>query len=160
MLSNSLRMIKIDGNMLRLWQIVCKNIIWTLVHLLVLSYELFVYARTWITLRWVNWWWAPGYTTGFLEPTAKLNITRLIPTICYITYSPMSSFASLITECCKSTAMASHTDSTICHFKFSHFFCFVISFKNDQERTPFSYFIICRTASMFSVTLLPLLAFH
>ena len=68
-------MIKIDGNMLKLWQIVCKNIILTLVHWFVLLYELSTYAQTWITSRRVKWqWWAPGYTTGFLEFTDTLHI--------------------------------------------------------------------------------------
>jgi len=36
--------------MSQLWLIVCKNIILTLVHLLVLLYEFFINVRTWITL--------------------------------------------------------------------------------------------------------------
>ena len=39
MLSNTLKMIKIDWNMSELWQVVCKNIIVTIVHFLVLLCE-------------------------------------------------------------------------------------------------------------------------
>jgi hypothetical protein len=51
MFSNSLRMAKLDRNMSDLWQIVCKNIILTLVRLLVLLCELFINAQSLITLR-------------------------------------------------------------------------------------------------------------
>ena len=40
MLRNSLKMIKIDRNMSELCKIVCKNMICTLVHLLVLLHEM------------------------------------------------------------------------------------------------------------------------
>ena len=53
-----------------------------------LLYDLFVNARTWIPSRWVNRiWWAPGYTTGFLEPVTHINILdlKLSPcTVCCI----------------------------------------------------------------------------
>jgi len=42
MSSKSLKMIKIDRNMSELWQILCKDIILTLVHLLILLRELFI----------------------------------------------------------------------------------------------------------------------
>ena len=51
MLNNSLKVIKIDQNMWQLWQNVCKNIILTSVHLLVLLSELFINERTSVTLR-------------------------------------------------------------------------------------------------------------
>jgi len=50
-LRNSLKMIKIGRNVSELRIIVCKNIILTLVHLLVLLCELFINARTRINLR-------------------------------------------------------------------------------------------------------------
>jgi hypothetical protein len=50
MLSNSLKMIKLARNMSECWSMTCKNKILTLVHLLVLLYELFFNAPTWITL--------------------------------------------------------------------------------------------------------------
>ena len=79
MLRNAWKVIKLDQNMSEFWWIVCKNIILTLVNLLVLKYELFVNASVGITLRWVNWWWwAPGYTVGFLEPTALININEVL----------------------------------------------------------------------------------
>jgi len=37
-------------------------------------------------------------------------------------------------------------------------FCKII--QKDPKRTPSSCFIVCRTTSLFSVTILPLLAFH
>ena len=71
MLSDALKMIKINRNVSEYG--LCRNIILTLVHLLVLLSELFINARTWITLRWVNWRSStPVYTTGFLAPTAKI----------------------------------------------------------------------------------------
>jgi hypothetical protein len=51
MLNQSLEMTKVDRNMSELRKIVCKNIILTLVHLLALLCELFVNARTWVTLK-------------------------------------------------------------------------------------------------------------
>jgi hypothetical protein len=45
MFSNSMKIIKIDGNMPDLGQIVCKNTILTLAHLLVLSCEFCVNVR-------------------------------------------------------------------------------------------------------------------
>jgi hypothetical protein len=53
MLHNSLNMIKVDQNMSELWQIVCKNIILTLVLLLV--YCLLINIWTWI--MWVAYTW-------------------------------------------------------------------------------------------------------
>lgn len=51
MFSNSLKIIKIDGNMSEIWQTVCKkSIIWTLGHLSVLLCELFIHAWTRITV--------------------------------------------------------------------------------------------------------------
>jgi hypothetical protein len=44
-------MIKIEWNMSKLWHIGCKNIILTIVHLLVLLCELFINALIWIILR-------------------------------------------------------------------------------------------------------------
>ena len=54
MLINSQKAIKIDRNMSEYWRSLCKHITLTLVHLLVLLYELFINVRTWITLRWAS----------------------------------------------------------------------------------------------------------
>jgi hypothetical protein len=51
MSGDSLQIIKIDRNLFELRQIVCKKNNLTLVHLLVLTCELFTNARTWITSR-------------------------------------------------------------------------------------------------------------
>ena len=54
MLNQFLKMTKVDRNMSELRKIVCKNIILTLVYLLVLLRESFVNARTWVTLKMEN----------------------------------------------------------------------------------------------------------
>jgi hypothetical protein len=46
MFSNSLKMITVDRNMSELRQTMCKNVMLTLMHLLVLLCELFINART------------------------------------------------------------------------------------------------------------------
>jgi len=60
------------------------------------------------------------------------------------------------------TASASPIDfaSSVTSFRLSHFFCFAISFEFGPKRTPFSCFIVCKTASLFAVASLSLLAFH
>jgi hypothetical protein len=52
----------------------------------------------------------------------------------------------------------SDSATSVTSFHFSHFFCFVRSFKNEPERTPFYCFIFCRTTSLFAVAILPALA--
>jgi hypothetical protein len=71
MLSNSLKMIKIDWNMSESWQILCKNVIWTSVYLLDLLYELFVIAWPWITLR------LCFYISGCVWPHCKISDIKL-----------------------------------------------------------------------------------
>ena len=49
MFSKTLKMTDRDWNMSELWQIVCKNENWKLVHLFILFYELFINAHMYMS---------------------------------------------------------------------------------------------------------------
>jgi hypothetical protein len=100
MLSNSLKMMKIHRNMSELWQIVCKNIVLTLVHLLILLYEiinnlnlylrgLYFFIKIWTKVcpysscKWLTWRTIPFSTclfqfcTCFEQPRAHHQENQL-----------------------------------------------------------------------------------
>ena len=90
MFIESVKKIKINQNMSELWYAVCKNIILTLVLLLVLSCDLFIKAGPWITRKWVNWrWWASDWLLHSFPGTdrrSKYYAIRTLP-VRHIPYS-------------------------------------------------------------------------
>ena len=108
MFIKSVKKIKINQNMSELWYSVCKNIILTLVHLLVLSCDLFIKAGPWITTRWVNWrWWASDWLLHSFPGTDRLSKYYAIHTlpIRHISYSLVYFFSpTSLTPGCRGSA--------------------------------------------------------
>jgi hypothetical protein len=108
----------------------------------------------------VNWcWWAPDYTTGFLQPTAEINITRFTP-VHQISCSRMSSLASLTTECQESAATAPLSSVLVTQQARSLSCLTFLLFSEIIPKLPEknTCFILCITASLFAVAILPVLA--
>jgi len=86
----SMKKIKINQSTSELWYAVCKNVILTLVHLLVLSCDLFIEAGPWINTGWLNWrWWASDWLLHSFPGTDRLSKYYAIRTVTirHISYS-------------------------------------------------------------------------
>jgi hypothetical protein len=76
MFSNSIKMIKIDGNILELWQTVIeKNVILILVHFFCFIFEFLINARIWISLKMI-------FSYCLLEKIVRHEAIIRAPNVC------------------------------------------------------------------------------